>query len=39
LDAAKDRLIQQGYPIQMSSSGRAAFFTKDDDGNIVELSQ
>lgn len=27
-----------GYPLQSSASGRAALFTKDPDGNIVELS-
>lgn len=35
----KTRLTKQGYPIQMSSSGRAALFTQDKDGNVVELSQ
>ena len=39
LDTIKTRLTEKGYPTQMSSSGRAALFTQDDDGNIVELSQ
>lgn len=32
-------LQSHGYPLQMSSSGRAAIFTKDPDGNILEISQ
>ncbi|MGF1523168.1 MAG: VOC family protein [Leptolyngbyaceae cyanobacterium] len=39
LAALKARLTERGYPIQMSSSGRAALFTQDLDGNIVELGQ
>ncbi|WP_414526496.1 VOC family protein [Nodularia chucula] len=39
LDVAKQELIQQNYPIQMSASGRAALFTQDPDGNMIELSQ
>lgn len=39
LEAAKEKLIANGYPIQMSASGRAALFTKDPDGNIIELSE
>lgn len=39
LDAAKNRLIYHTCPIQTSASGRAALFTKDPDGNIIELSQ
>ena len=39
LELAKTRLQAHGYPIQMSSSGRAALFVKDPDGNIIELSQ
>jgi catechol 2,3-dioxygenase-like lactoylglutathione lyase family enzyme len=39
LDAAKNQLIHHGCPIQMSASGRAALFTQDPDGNIIELSQ
>ncbi|MEA5581623.1 VOC family protein [Nodularia harveyana UHCC-0300] len=39
LDIAKQELRAQNYPIQMSASGRAALFTQDPDGNIIELSQ
>lgn len=39
LDAIKTQLLNQNYPVQMSSSGRAALFTQDTDGNVVELSQ
>lgn len=39
LDAVKDKLIALDYPIQLSSSGRAALFTQDADGNVIELSQ
>ncbi len=39
LDQAKTQLEAAGCSIQTSSSGRAALFTQDPDGNIVELSQ
>ncbi|MGV2826770.1 VOC family protein [Myxosarcina sp. GI1(2024)] len=39
LTIAKQKLENGGYPIQMSSSGRAALFTLDPDNNIIELSQ
>ncbi|MEH1831122.1 MAG: VOC family protein [Nostoc sp.] len=39
LDAAKQQFLNHNYPIQASASGRAALFTKDPDGNIIELSQ
>jgi len=39
LEAAKMRLIAHNYPIQSSASGRAALFTLDPDGNIIELTQ
>ena len=39
LAAIKTRLIEHQYPVQLSASGRAALFTQDADGNIVELSQ
>lgn len=39
LDAAKTQLLAHGYSSQMSASGRAALFTQDPDGNIIELSQ
>lgn len=34
-----DRLKCQGYELQRSASGRAAIFTADPDGNLIELSQ
>lgn len=33
------KLQNHGYPVQMSASGRAALFTQDPDGNIIEISQ
>ncbi|NEQ18217.1 MAG: glyoxalase, partial [Moorea sp. SIO3E2] len=39
LDEAKECLHAHGYPIQLSSSGRAALFTQDPDCNIIELSE
>lgn len=39
LDAAKEQLVAHNYPIQMSASGRAALFTQDPDGNIIELGE
>lgn len=39
LELIKTRLTQKGYSFQESSSGRAALFAKDPDGNIIELSQ
>lgn len=33
------QLQSHGYPVQMSASGRAALFTQDPDGNIIEISQ
>ncbi|GAB1543748.1 VOC family protein [Scytonema sp. NUACC21] len=39
LDAAKQQLQDNNCPIQPSASGRPAVFTKDPDGNIIELSQ
>lgn len=39
LDAAKTDLLAQGYEVQMSASGRSALFTKDPDGNVIELTQ
>jgi catechol 2,3-dioxygenase-like lactoylglutathione lyase family enzyme len=39
LGAAIARLQSQGYPIQMSASGRPACFLQDPDGNILEISQ
>lgn len=39
LGEAIARLQSQGYPIQMSASGRSACFTQDPDGNIIEIGQ
>jgi glyoxylase I family protein len=39
LDAAKTHLLAHNCPVQVSASGRAALFTQDPDGNVVELSQ
>ncbi|MGF1489712.1 MAG: VOC family protein [Prochloraceae cyanobacterium] len=39
LNEAKTRLETYGYPMQMSSSGRAALFTQDPDGNVIEIAQ
>jgi catechol 2,3-dioxygenase-like lactoylglutathione lyase family enzyme len=39
LEAAKQQLIADNYSFQMSASGRAALFTKDPDGNIIELNE
>ncbi|MBM0742177.1 VOC family protein [Phormidium sp. CLA17] len=39
LEAAKAQLQAHDCPIQLSVSGRAAIFSQDPDGNIVELSQ
>jgi catechol-2,3-dioxygenase len=33
------RLEQAGYAFQASSSGRAALFVADPDGNLIELTQ
>ncbi|MGK7954817.1 MAG: VOC family protein [Crocosphaera sp.] len=33
------RLESHGYPVQMSQSGRAACFTRDFDGNVIEINQ
>ncbi|MEN9212715.1 MAG: VOC family protein [Thermostichus sp. DG02_4_bins_136] len=38
LEGIKARLLQQGYEIQSSASGRAALFVRDPDGNVIELS-
>ncbi len=39
LEESKKNLEKYGYGLQMSASGRAALFTKDPDGNIIEISQ
>ncbi|MEL7223441.1 MAG: VOC family protein [Cyanobacteria bacterium P01_D01_bin.36] len=37
LASVKQSLTEQSIRFQMSSSGRAALFVKDPDGNVVEL--
>ncbi len=39
LEVAKAELLAQNVSIQMSASGRAALFTQDPDGNVIELSE
>jgi catechol 2,3-dioxygenase-like lactoylglutathione lyase family enzyme len=39
LEAARAQLAAHDCPIQLSASGRAALFTQDPDGNVIELSQ
>lgn len=39
LESAKTQLQAAGCPMQTSSSGRSALFTRDPDGNVIELSQ
>ena len=39
LDAAKTQLLAHGGEMQTSASGRAALFTQDPDGNVIELGQ
>lgn len=39
LETAKAHLLAHGCPVQASASGRAALFTQDPDGNVIELSQ
>ena len=39
LEAAKASLLEHNCPLQMSASGRAALFTQDPDGNVIELSE
>jgi len=39
LEAAKAQLSAHNCPMQMSASGRAALFTRDPDGNVIELSE
>jgi catechol 2,3-dioxygenase-like lactoylglutathione lyase family enzyme len=38
LDAMSAALAQAGCPVQRSASGRAALFTQDPDGNVIELT-
>ncbi len=39
LDVIKQRLQTLNYAFQASSSGRAALFVPDPDGNLIELAQ
>ncbi len=39
LAVAKAELLDQSCPVQMSASGRAALFTQDPDGHVIEISQ
>lgn len=38
LEEAKSQLLAYGCEVQASASGRAALFTYDPDGNVIELS-
>jgi glyoxylase I family protein len=37
LEGIKARLLAAGHSVQLSASGRAALFTQDPDGNLIEL--
>jgi glyoxylase I family protein len=39
LDELEQRLQAENWPLQRSSSGRAAIFIQDPDGNIIEVNQ
>lgn len=39
LEEAKTQLLNYNCPIQMSASGRSALFTRDPDGNMIELGE
>lgn len=39
IDAAKNQILTHKCVMQMSASGRAALFTQDPDGNVIELTQ
>lgn len=39
LEDAKAHLTAHGYSVQRSASGRAALFTQDPDGNVIELTE
>lgn len=39
VQTAKTQLVDQGFEVQMSASGRAALFIQDPDGNVIELSE
>jgi glyoxylase I family protein len=38
LDAAKQQLSAANCIVKLSNSGRAALFTQDPDGNVIELT-
>lgn len=38
LDSAKEQLLAANCVVKMSNSGRAALFTQDPDGNMIELT-
>jgi glyoxylase I family protein len=38
LDAAKQQLSAANCVVKLSNSGRAALFTQDPDGNVIELT-
>lgn len=38
LETLKTRFTDHNIPFQLSSSGRAALFVQDPDGNIIEIS-
>ncbi len=39
LQVVLSQLESQGYPYQMSASGRQALFVQDPDGNVIEITQ
>ncbi|MEB3338069.1 MAG: VOC family protein [Leptolyngbyaceae bacterium] len=39
IEVAKAQLLAHDCPIQVSASGRAALFTQDPDGNLIELGE
>lgn len=39
LDELEQRLQAEQWPLQRSSSGRAAIFIQDPDGNVIEINQ
>ncbi len=38
LETAKQQLLAANCVVKMSNSGRAALFTQDPDGNVIELT-
>ncbi|MBW4516994.1 MAG: VOC family protein [Timaviella obliquedivisa GSE-PSE-MK23-08B] len=39
LEIAQNHLMSHGCAVEMSASGRAALFTQDPDGNVIELTE